>query len=705
LPWNMPIGTLWNIVPSSGIGAETAEQIVSGLVRMAEVLQLPGRDDKDQPRVVAAVQRWLTTHGQWLLIWDNVEDLTLLERFLPSTRSGASLITTRYQALGTLARGLDLLPMEQEEGILLLLRRAKVLEPEATSEQVRQLAERMPAQYAAAADLVGAMGGLPLALDQAGAYLEETRCGLLTYLHLFRTQRTALLQQRGGGLRDHPASVSTTFTMALTGTAQRHPAVWDLLRVCALLPPDAIPEELFRQGAEHLGTTLETVCRHALEWDRVIAVACSSSLLSRQPEEQTLSLHRLVQAVLLETMTETERERWTWRVINALETVFPEAEFVTLQSRAPLWKQSERLLPHARLCLDRTAAAEPSLVLASLAYKTALYLHARGRYAEAALLFQRALLLKEQALGPDHPDVVPALTSLATSYWMQGQSAQAEPLCQRAVRLCEQALEPDHPAGALALNRLAVLFMEQGKYAQAEPLLQRTLHIWEQAHGPDHPSVALVFNNLAVLFMEQGKYAQAEPFLQRALHIWEQVLGPDHYDLALPLENLAELYTAQRKYVEARALLQRALQIREQALEPDHPDMATPLHGLALLFREQGRYAEAASLFERALQIREQRLGQDHPRTAETLHDLALLRQKQGHLREAIALAERALSIRLPSLGDTHPKAVATQALYAQLLQEQAAAALQECETPGNKCEEGAGFEVKSEHWAHAHFS
>src|SRR5581483_3761476 len=90
------------------IGAETQESIVSTLQHIAEELQLPGRDKKDHHLVVAAVQHWLSTHSQWLLIWDNVEDLDLLDRFLPSTRSGAILITTHRHVLGTLAWGLEL---------------------------------------------------------------------------------------------------------------------------------------------------------------------------------------------------------------------------------------------------------------------------------------------------------------------------------------------------------------------------------------------------------------------------------------------------------------------------------------------------------------------------------------------------------------------------------------------------------------------
>jgi len=689
------------------IGAETGEQIVASLLHIAEVLQLPGRDDKDQQRVITVVQHWFAMHEQWLLIWDNVEDLALLDRFLPSIRSGAILITTRCQVLGTLARGLDLPPMKHEEGTLFLLRRAKMLDSQATSEQVRQFAARTPAHYAAAADLVTTMGGLPLALDQTGAYLEETHCGLPAYLDLFRNRGAVLLQQRGEGSRDHPASVSTTFALAIAATAQRHPAVWDLLRVCALLQPDAIPEELFRLGGEHLGGTLQAACRDALEWDRVIAITCGYSLLFRQPETQTLSMHRLVQAVLLNAMTKAEWERWMKRVIHALDTLFPDLEQATEHG---ILRQGERLLPHTLLCLPQ---APQSLALASLAHKVAQYLHVRGRYVEATPLYQQALHIREQTQGPDHPNVASSLKYLATHYMRQGKYAEAEPLYRQTVHVFEQALGPNHPDVARVLNNLALLYAEQGKYteaeplycraihileqtpgpdrhymanvlhnlallyqmqdkdAEAEPLHQRELHIREQTQGPDHPDMASALNILAELYRRQGKYTEAEPLYCRAIHILEQALGPDHHYVAHPLNNLALLYWAQGKYTEAEPLYLRALHLREQTLGPDHPYVAHPLHNLANLYSAQGKYEQAGSLYQRALSIREQHLGQQHPETAQILHDLAVFWQKRGKLDEALNLAERALSIRSQSQGDAHPKTIASRTLLVQLLQEQ----------------------------------
>ncbi len=654
------------------IGAETEEQLISSLLHIAEVLQLPERNNKEQQQVIAAVQRWLSTHNQWLVIFDNVEDLERVPRFLPAARSGAILVTTRSQTLGTLAQGVDLLPMEQEEGILFLLRRAKVLAPDATREDVQRLAMHMPAQHAAAAELVNVMGGLPLALDQAGAYLEATRCGVSAYLDLFHSRRTVLLQQRGEGVRDHPASVSTTFALAIAATTERHPTVGDLLRACALLQPDAIPEELFRQGAERLGPELEAVCRDELEWNRLLAVACSYSLLHRQPEEQTLSLHRLVQAVLLDTMTGAEQEQWSRRVIGALDAAFPE-----MQPEEPMpivWQQCERLLPHTLRCLQRVMTASKFLTVASLAYKSAQYLYQRGLYEQIEPLYQRALSIWEQTLGPGHPQVASSLFGLAMHYVEQSRHEQAEPLFQRALSIWEQTLGPGHPQVAYSQHALATLYREQGKYEQAEPLFQQALYIQEQALGPEHPRIAYSLNGLAILYYEQSKYKQAESFYQRALSIWEQALGPEHPNVARAFHNLAIVYRELGKYDHAELLFQQSLSIWEQALGPEHPRIAYPLSGLADLKVEQGKYAQAEPLYQRALSIQEQYLGQHHPETAQTLHTLALFRQKQGNLSEAFSFAKRALSIRSQALGEFHSQTVATRTLLAQLEQELACA-------------------------------
>lgn len=694
------------------IGAETPEQVVSSLLRVAEVLQLPERENKDPQRVVAAVQHWLISHGQWLLIWDNVEDLDVLHHFLPTRREGAILITTRRQALGTLARNLDLLPMEHKEGILFLLRRAKVFVPEGTHEQVRQFAIQAPAQYTAAVALVTELGGLPLALDQAGAYLEETRCGFPAYLERFRTQRAALLKLRGEESREHPASVFTTFTLAIAATTEHHPAVRDLLQVCALLQPDAIPEEMFRQAGDLLGPTLQAVCFDALAWDRMVSVAYAYSLLSRHPETRTISLHRLVQAVVLDSMSEEEREQWSERVIATLERLFP---VVVMVSEQPVWKQCERLLAHAQLNIQRMGKDRQSLPLAELASNVGCFLRLQARDAEAEALFRRSLSIQEHALGPRHSDVASSLNNIALVSFNLGRYEELESLFERSLSIQEQERGPLHPEVATVLNNWAFTLRDRGKYSKARPLFERSLAIREHVFGPLHPDVASSLKNLADLYLMQGQYLQAEQLVRRAisiheqaqgsshpqlvrpldtlanllrdqgayseaerlylrgLAIWEQHLGPEYPRRAVLLDDLAECYRLQQRDAEAESLYRQTLAIREQMMERSELYVSIPLLGLANLARDQGRSHEADQFYQRALVLREQYLGEQHPETATILHHLALLRQKQGQMGEALSLAKRALSICLRSLGDSHPQTITTRTLYAHFVQEQPA--------------------------------
>ena len=634
------------------IGAETEENIVASLLHIAEMLHLPEREDTDQQRVVVAVQRWLSAHSQWLLIWDNVEDLALLDRFLPATRSGAILLTTSRQALGMLAHRLDLLPMEQEEGILLLLRRAGLLASGATDEHMQQFAERVPAQYAVAAELVTALGGLPLALDQAGAYVEETHCGLVAYLDLYQTRQAALLQLRGEGSRDHPASVSTTFTLAITTVARHHPAVRDLLQICALLLSEAIPEEIFRQAEEQLGPALAAVCGDPLEWDRVAGLACTYSLLVRQPEEQTLSLHRLVQAVLLDEMSEEEREQQRQRAIAALDKIFPEV-YPTMPQAAR--KQGERLLPHVLWSLHQTKGDRSFPALASLTWKAARYLHACGRYRETESLYQEVLSIREQQFGRKDPRVAQVLNALAILLRAQGKCREAEPLAERELAICEEQLGPEHPDVARSLNALAGLYWRQGKYAQSISLLQRAISLYEQHLGSEHPNVARSRNNLALLYQEQGRYAEAEQIFQHAVDILEQHHGSDEPELASLLRNMANLYRLQGNYDKAERFFVRTLQIMARVSTSDHPQMAESLYGLALLAQARNNDREAESLYQQAWQIWQEALGPENPEAAQALSGLASLAWKEGKDAKAEVLYQRVLAIREQHLGEDHP--------------------------------------------------
>ncbi|MBK7828671.1 serine/threonine-protein kinase [Nannocystis sp.] len=280
--------------------------------------------------------------------------------------------------------------------------------------------------------------------------------------------------------------------------------------------------------------------------------------------------------------------------------------------------------------------------------------YATGAYAEAKVLYARALTIWEKALGPDHPQVAISLSGLANVHHAVGEYAEAKVLYERALAIAEKALGPDHPEIGIPLNNLANVHEATGAYAEAKRLHERALAIREKALGPDHPDVATSLNNLAILRNAAGAYAEAKVLHERALAIREKALGPDHPDVARSLDNLAFVHNATGAYAEAKVLHERALAIFEKALGPDHPDVAHTLYNLANVHYATGAYAEAKALHERALAIRE-KVGPDSPKVAFSLDNLANVHQAMGAYAEAKVLHERALAILEKELGPDHP--------------------------------------------------
>jgi len=638
------------------ISAASRETLLSGFASLTSLLQLPERYESDQQKCVGAVQRWLQRRSRWLLILDNADDLSLLPDFFPSGQlKGHILLTTRAYALGGLANRIEVDTLDQTTGTFLLLHRAGLLSLELPLEQARD-EDRLDAQQ-----IWQELGGLPLALDQAGAYIEETQCGLPNYLRLFRTHRSLLLKQRGGVLRTHPDSVYTTFTLAVKAVAQRHPATEDLLWVCALMHPDAIPEEVFLQGASHLGSRLELACGSPQDWNALLGTASAYSLLKRQPREQTLSVHRLMQAVLQEHIPEHERVQWTHRIISALDRVLPENEYAK-------WSMCERLVPHILNIEEHTHAWENApLELASLLHRTAYYLSLRARYKQAEPLYQRALSIWEQTRGSDHPDVTHSLEGLAVLYDEQGKYEQAELVHRRVLSIREQALGSDHPDVAYALDRLAYISSKQGRDDLAELLYQRALHILEH-QDPDAVIRPLI--NLGAHYGSQGKNELAQACYQQALHIWEKKPPrADYLTGVIILTNLSGTYCEQGEYEQAELLSQRALHICEQATGPNHPDMILSLDGLAYVYQKRGQYEQAEPLYQRALHICEQALEEEHHLMTSTLSNLANLYQNQEKYEQAELLYRRVLRIRERMFGLQHRETARIREVHDELLQ------------------------------------
>ena len=289
-------------------------------------------------------------------------------------------------------------------------------------------------------------------------------------------------------------------------------------------------------------------------------------------------------------------------------------------------------------------------------YRKAVFLYEAGKYDEALPPYERALEIREKALGPDHSDVAKAINGLAMCYFSKSEYSKAEPLFQRALSIREKALGPGHPDVATSLGNLGLLHYHRGDYTKAEPLFQRALAIKEKEFGPEHPEIASALNNLGILYRGRGDHEKAEPLYLRALDIMEKAFGPEHLIITSHLNNLALLYYYQGEYSKAEPLFQRALSIREKTLRPEHPQVANSLNSLALVYYQRSEYSKAERLYLRALDIWEKTLGPEHPNVAASLNNLALLYYDRGDYEKAEPLYLRELTIVEKTVGPEHLK-------------------------------------------------
>lgn len=666
----------------------TPEHFASDVLRIATLLHLPAASKPLEPsQVMRALLRWLRQHQRWLLILDNVQEEVDVSELLAAAGTGHILLTTRAKAIAELISNIELDGLPPEEGALFLLRRAQLIPLHAG------LDAASPADQDAARDLSLLMDGLPLALELAGAYIAENSYTLARYRTEYEQRRAELLAYRSSLPRpftDYSESVATTWSLSFQRVATRSARSIILLRFFAFLSPDVIPEGLILQGAPLISSLLRPLTNNIEALNQALIPLLNYSLIRRNAAERWLSVHRLVQAVILDGMDDTERQGWEERTVQTMADVFNPESFGPLQ-------EYEQYVPHVIVCTEyiaRRRLTDGNTI--TLLTAAGSYWRQHAWYAQAEAWCQQALDLAEQALGATHPGIVSKLTHLAQVYEDQRRHDRSEPLFRRGLANLEQAYPLTHPNRARLLSALARCYWFQGKLPEAEPLFKEALMLLEQALGPDDLDVANASAWLATIYREWGRYEESEPLYQRALAIRERQLGPGHPEIATTLDGLAAYYLRRVQLAPALDLRQKALAMIEHALGPEHPEVASclvgladtytalaihvharsPRHpeiehalaGLSTLFSASSYLRQAVECNRRAIAIYEQVFGPEYIETGQPLCGLAIIAQLRGQYEQAEALYQQAQAVIERSGGPEHPDLPGVLTNYARLL-------------------------------------
>lgn len=612
------------------VRSEDPTTLASDYASLATKLNLPEKDTAEQRVIVDAVKEWLRQNRKWLVIFDNAEDVALVRDYIPRGSAGHIVVTSRNPNWTGVAKSLSVKALSIEKAIEFLLKRTGQ-QDEATAEQLGE-----------------ALGRLPLALEQAGAYIETSCCTMQHYLDLFETRQREMLV-RGRPSTDYPDTVATTWSISFERVATDNRAAAELLRLCAFFAQDDIPINMLVEGADEMPEPLALTACDALLFDEALMTVRKYSLI--EVANERICIHRLVQAVIRHALDDEVFRQWTGVAVHVVNASFPLESDDVRQ-----WAICSSLLPHASAALSQAESIQfTSSETARLLNQIGLYLKLRGEYAQAQRMHERGLAIDEATLGPGHPEVATQLGNLGVVLKLQGKLAEATTLYKRALAINESALGPNHAAVASDLTNLALVLESQGDLDGAEALAERALAIGEATLDPDHPQVAIFTNNLAEVRKRKGDLAGAKELYERALVIGERAFGLEHPQVAVYANNLGSVLAVQGDLDGAKVLYERALAIDETALGPNHPKVAARLNNLAWVLKEQANVLGAKTLYERALAISENALGPHHPQVAICANNLGIVLVTQGNLGGAKALYERALAINELTLGPNHP--------------------------------------------------
>jgi len=625
-----------------------AERPTTALAALAALARQLGIEElADQQEMMTELFDELRQRDRWLLVYDNAEKPEAITPLLPPGGAGHVLITSRFRAWRRVAEPLPLDVLPRHESVALLLRRTASQDEEA------------------AAALAEFLGDLPLALEEAAAYIEETEIALPDYLRLARERIVELFSL------DRPVGdeqrVATTWSVSLDQVRTHAPAAEALLELCAFLAPYDIPRYLPKHAPDRLPFPLAEVVTDDLAYNEVVAALSRYSLAAVTPD--ALSVHSLIQAVVRARLDLNVRKRYAETAIGVLAKSFPEESWDT-----KAWPDCQRLLPHV------LAVAEHAEKLSIgghesgwLLDRAAAYLLGRGQPRQARPIAERALAMTEAALGPNDPPTGERHHILGQVLRDLGDLEQARVELERALGIAEAAYGLGHRDVAILRNSLAQVLRDMGDQAAARTELERALAILEAALGPRHPDVGGVHSEIANLLWDRGDLIGAKAHLERALAIYEAIKEPERADvvamatvrssLGTVLHNLGDL-------AEARAELERALVSYEDTYGPDHPEVAIVRNKLGLLLWDLGDLERARAELERALAIYEAAYGPDHANVAKFSAHLGGLLNILGEFEKARAELERALAILEATLGPNHPDVMVVRANLERMLQE-----------------------------------
>jgi tetratricopeptide (TPR) repeat protein len=579
-------------------------------------------------RAVLDALRRSEPYARWLLIFDNADQPDDLRQYFPGG-PGDVLITSRnHRWQGSVATvPVDVFTREESREFLSKRTLIKASDPDTDL-----LAEKL--------------GDLPLALDQAGALLAETGMPVREYIGLLDERFLKIMAL--GKSADYPESVTAAWQISVARVREQLPQAQELLRCCAFFGPDPIPRDVFRSGTQVSGTSISDLMADPILLASAIGELGRFALVS--VAGRTITVHRLIQALLRGELDEREQARYRREVhliLAAAATADPADD--------RQWNRYRELLPHVTSdTTDLTASAEPTV--REFALRMARYLYLSGDLASCQDLTERIIGQWTVDSGPDDPQVLAGQRQAGDVLFGLGRFAEAYALNEQTLGRAREVLGEKNPNTLALQSARAANERALGNFPRALALDAETLKLNEAAFGPSALQTMRAISNLGLDYGLNGDYSRAKDLSQRAYLLASADSGASATEVLIPLYNLAWAVRLQGQYTSARDVGTEAWDFGRERLGPDHFATLRAANGLSITLRRIAPQREEAMRI--AGEVHEQaqkRFGDVNPDTMAAAINLTNVQRVNGLIDNALKLAERTVASYPKVYGADHP--------------------------------------------------
>ncbi|MCF2535301.1 FxSxx-COOH system tetratricopeptide repeat protein [Streptomyces sp. FB2] len=592
------------------IPAERTTQISVSLVELATRLKLaPGGDAPAAVDAVLEALRIGQPYSNWLLVFDNAESPEAVQQFFPAGGPGNIIITSRNPQWASIARPLEVDVFLREESKQLLRLRG----PEISDEDADRLAE--------------ALGDLPLAIEQAAAWHAETGMLVDEYLRLLGEKRLDLL--RGTAPLDSQQPVIAAWNISLDQLETKNPAAYQLLQVCSFYAPEPIARALFARAPRgSIATELDAVLEDPIRLGQAIRDIGRYSLARFNHRDDSLQMHRLVQAALQYRMTEEDRatmRRGAHLLLTANDPNDP--------NDINRWDRYGSLYPH--VVVSEAVRSQENWVR-NLVVNEVVYLLRRGDYASGRELARTAYVTWSETLGRDHPHTLLVARWLGFLLFTMGAYREAADLNASVLDAYRRTMGHDAQDTIDAVGNVAIDHRVRGDFAESLTLTESVHRQYLRMLGPEDRETLRAAHNLGVSLRLTGDFARARDIDEMTWNSYINMYGQDHVDTLRTwlgfILDIGELGEHSEALLHHQELVERTTSL----LGRDHPFTLSAFRHLAAAQRQAGKHEQALHTAEQAQDDLIGLYGPENPETQAAALELTVSLRQCGHVDRAL---------------------------------------------------------------------